>query len=134
MPRKGLTLTAAAVLGLAGFARTSVADEPATTRQAATWPGLARDGSVLLPNGWSLRPAGRQSKLGDFPVLAALHPTEPVLAVLHDLALAAHFFPRLLLLDHGRLVEDGAPADVLTPDRVRAVYGVDPKFVPFMAS
>lgn len=57
-----------------------------------------------------------------------------VLAVLHDLALAAHFFPRLLLLDHGRLVEDGAPADVLTPDRVRAVYGVDPKFVPFMAS
>ena len=33
-----------------------------------------------------------------------------VVAVLHDMALAAHFFPRLVLLDHGRLVADGPPA------------------------
>jgi DNA-binding beta-propeller fold protein YncE len=38
---------------------------------------------VLLPNGWSLRPAGRQTPLGDFPVLLALHPSEPIIAVLH---------------------------------------------------
>ena len=37
-----------------------------------------------------------------------------VLAVLHDLDLATHFFPRLLVLDGGRLVADGPPADVLT--------------------
>ncbi len=37
-----------------------------------------------------------------------------VLAVLHDLPLAAHFFPRLVLLDEGRVVADGAPADVLS--------------------
>ena len=49
----------------------------------AIWPGLARDGSVLLPNGWSIKEAGRQSRLGDFPVLAEIHPTEPVIAVLH---------------------------------------------------
>jgi YVTN family beta-propeller protein len=36
-----------------------------------------------LPSGWSLRPAGRQSKLGDFPVQIAVHPSEPVLAILH---------------------------------------------------
>ena len=30
-----------------------------------------------------------------------------VLAVLHDLSLARHFFPRLVMLDHGRLVADG---------------------------
>ena len=52
-----------------------------------------------------------------------------VLAVLHDLGLAAHFFPRLVLLDHGRIVADGAPAEVLTPDRIRAVFGVDPALV-----
>lgn len=52
-----------------------------------------------------------------------------VLAVMHDVALASHFFPRLLLLHEGRLVADGAPADVLTPERVRDVYGVDPQFV-----
>jgi iron complex transport system ATP-binding protein len=56
-----------------------------------------------------------------------------VLAVLHDLALAAHFFPRLVLLDEGRLVADGPPRDVLTPDRIRDVYAVDPRFVPSLA-
>jgi len=49
-----------------------------------------------------------------------------ILAVLHDLALARHFFPRLVLVDGGRVVADGPPRRVLDPDRVRAVYGVDP--------
>ena len=53
-----------------------------------------------------------------------------ILAVLHDLPLAAHFFERLILLDEGRIVADGIPADVLTPGRIREVYGVDPRFVP----
>lgn len=56
-----------------------------------------------------------------------------VLAVLHDLPLAAHFFPRLVLLDEGRLVADGPPEDVLTPERIRSVYGVDPRFLPALA-
>jgi iron complex transport system ATP-binding protein len=52
-----------------------------------------------------------------------------VLAVLHDVALAAHFFPRLVLLDHGAIVADGPPAEVLGPDRIREVFGVDPALV-----
>ena len=52
-----------------------------------------------------------------------------ILAVLHDIGLAAHFFPRLVLLDRGRIVADGPPADVLTPERIREVFGVDPGFV-----
>jgi len=52
-----------------------------------------------------------------------------VLAVLHDLGLAALFFPRLLVLDAGRLVADGSPAEVLTPGRIRDVFGVDPSVV-----
>ena len=52
-----------------------------------------------------------------------------VIAVLHDLRLAAAFFPRIALLDHGRLAADGRPAEVLTPDRVREVFGVDPALV-----
>ena len=48
-----------------------------------------------------------------------------VIAVLHDLALAAHFFPRLVVLDRGRVVADGDPREVLTDALVRAVFGVD---------
>jgi iron complex transport system ATP-binding protein len=56
-----------------------------------------------------------------------------VLAVLHDLPLAAHFFPRLVLLDRGRIVADGPAPEVLVPARIRDVYGVDPRFVPTFA-
>ena len=52
-----------------------------------------------------------------------------IVAVLHDLGLAAHFFPRLVLLDHGRLVADGEATDVLAPSRIREVFQVDPEHV-----
>jgi iron complex transport system ATP-binding protein len=52
-----------------------------------------------------------------------------VLAVMHDIALVRQFFDRLVLIDHGRLVADGLPADVITPANIRAVYGVEPSLV-----
>jgi iron complex transport system ATP-binding protein len=52
-----------------------------------------------------------------------------IVAVLHDLGLASLFFPRLVLIDGGRIVADGPPHEVLTPDRIREVFGVDPAIV-----
>ncbi len=52
-----------------------------------------------------------------------------VVAVLHDLGLAAAFFPRLVLLDHGRIVADGGPEEVLSGQRIRDVFGVHPSMV-----
>src|SRR5689334_12242253 len=46
-------------------------------------PGVQPGGSVLLPNQWSLRPAGKQVVIGDLPVNVALHPGGRWLAVLH---------------------------------------------------
>ena len=64
-------------------------------------------------------------------LLVALNEGEgtTVVAVLHDLGLAAHFFPRLVLLERGRVIADGPPAEVLTPARIRTVFGVDPALV-----
>lgn len=66
----------------AGFGLFSAAG--ADARPPATLPGIQRDGSVLLPNQWSLRPAGRQVIVGDFPVNLALHPGGRYVAVLHS--------------------------------------------------
>jgi YVTN family beta-propeller protein len=50
---------------------------------APRWPGRQADGSVLLPNMWSLRPAGTQVDLADFPVNIAVHPDGKFAAILH---------------------------------------------------
>ena len=52
-----------------------------------------------------------------------------VVAVLHDLALAANFFPRVAVMSGGRIVADGRPADTLDPGHIRSVFGVDPALV-----
>src|SRR5260370_19116552 len=58
--------------------------EPAPAkRPAPLLPGVQPGGSILVPNQWSMRPAGKQLVVGDFPVNLALHPTGRWLAVLH---------------------------------------------------
>jgi iron complex transport system ATP-binding protein len=47
-----------------------------------------------------------------------------VLAVLHDLNLAAMYCQRLYVLKSGRLMAAGSPREILTPDLIRDVYGV----------
>jgi len=46
-------------------------------------PGPQPDGSVILPNQWSLRPAGSQVGVGDFPAAIAMHPNGRHAVVLH---------------------------------------------------
>lgn len=48
-----------------------------------------------------------------------------IIGVFHDLNLAALYCDRLIMIQQGQLVADGTPAQVLTPGRVRDVYGVD---------
>ena len=48
-----------------------------------------------------------------------------VLMISHDLQIAAEFSQRLILLDHGNLVADGTPSEVLTEDMLRRVYHCD---------
>ena len=45
-----------------------------------------------------------------------------IVMVAHDLNLAAEFFPRLILMDHGRIAADGPPETVLQPQTIEAIY------------
>lgn len=58
-----------------------------------------------------------------FELLASLASDgKAVLVVSHQLNLVARFASQLVLLDHGRVVAAGAPADVLRPDVLEPVY------------
>ncbi len=48
-----------------------------------------------------------------------------VVVVLHDLNLASQFADRLLLLKTGKLLATGRPSDVLKPDLIYTVYGME---------
>ena len=47
-----------------------------------------------------------------------------VIAVFHDLNLAAAYAPRVAVLGAGRVMADGEPASILRPDLIREVFGV----------
>jgi DNA-binding beta-propeller fold protein YncE len=81
MPRY-FVLTALILLA-APLAAQDKQPEQQPAHQPRKLPGMQISGQVLLPNQWSLDPAGKQLKLGDFPVNIALHPKEPLAAVLH---------------------------------------------------
>ena len=57
-------------------------------------------------------------------------PDVVTVGVVHDLNLAARFADQIVLLDQGRVVAAGTAAEVLTAERIRGVFGVEPTFVP----
>ena len=70
----------------------------------------------------SLDPAHQFALLALFRAQAAAG--RGVAIVLHDLPLAARFADDAILIDQGASVAAGPVAEVLTPDRIAAVFGV----------
>lgn len=56
-------------------------------------------------------------------------PDVVTVGVVHDLNLAARFADQIVLLNHGRLVAEGSPTEVLKADLIREAFGVEPSFV-----
>ena len=52
-------------------------------------------------------------------------PGRAVLSVVHDLSLARRYGTHAVLLDHGKTVSQGLIADVMTPENLEQVYGMD---------
>lgn len=64
---------------------------------------------------------------------------QAVLVSLHDLALAARYADRALVLHEGRVAAEGPPVDALSPDVLRRVFGLTARWVdgpsgPLLAS
>ena len=52
-------------------------------------------------------------------------PGRAVLSVVHDLSLARHYGTHAVLLDRGKCVSQGPIGEVMTPENLRQVYGMD---------
>jgi cobalamin transport system ATP-binding protein len=52
-----------------------------------------------------------------------------VVAAMHDLTLASQYGDRIVLVDQGRIVAEGTAAEVLTAERLEALYGAQVRIV-----
>ena len=59
-------------------------------------------------------------------LLRALHsPEKTFVMILHDLNQAIHFCDELIVLDRGQIVANGKSEEVLTPELLKAVFGIE---------
>ena len=52
-------------------------------------------------------------------------PGRAVLSVVHDLSLARKYGTHAILMDHGKSISQGIISDVMTPDNLQQVYGMN---------
>ncbi|WP_240916182.1 ABC transporter ATP-binding protein [Sanguibacter sp. HDW7] len=91
---------------------------------------LAQDApTLLLDEPTAFLDLAQQASLLDLARTLA-HEGRTVLAVLHDLNLAAAFADELVVLDRGRVHAQGAPADVLTRELLAEVFGLRADLLP----
>jgi iron complex transport system ATP-binding protein len=85
---------------------------------------LAQDTPLILADEPTagLDPGHQIATLEQFGTLADAG--KSVLVSLHDLGLAARHCTRLVLMHRGRIVADGTPDDVLSPERLADVFGI----------
>ncbi len=90
---------------------------------------LARALAVEAPMLLADEPVAALDPLHQLQVMALLRKKaasgDGVVVVLHDLALAARFCDRLVLLDGGKVLAAGDPAAVLTDANLATAFGVD---------
>jgi iron complex transport system ATP-binding protein len=55
----------------------------------------------------------------------AAHAGGAILAIMHDLTLAARFADRVVVMDRGMVVADGLPAEAMSIERLAAVFGIE---------
>lgn len=109
----------------------SLADRDITTlsggerARAFAARALAVEAPVLLAD----EPVSALDPHHQLTVMGSLHRAAQeghlVIAVLHDLTLAARFANRIVLMKDGGIIAQGKPDRVLTPDLLRAVFAVD---------
>ena len=117
---------ALAAVGLEGFEdRTMNALSGGEQQRVQLAQALAQEPDVLLLD----EPTAHLDVHHQFEIMdrvaAEVEGGRTAIAAFHDLAFAARYADRLLVLHDGRLAADGPPPQVLTPDLLRTVFRMD---------
>jgi iron complex transport system ATP-binding protein len=92
---------------------------------------MAQDPEILLlDEPTTFLDIGYQVQLMDYVRQWQREQQLTVIAVLHDLNLAAQYCDRLIVLHEGKIEADGKPAEVVTEERIARVYGTTPIVLP----
>ena len=122
-------LTQTGVLDLAGRS----VDELSGGQRQRVWIAMAlaqRTDLLLLDEPTTFLDVAHQVEVLD--LLADLNRDlgRTIVMVLHDLNLAARYADHLVAMKDGRIVAEGAPADVVTEETVAEVFGLASRVVP----
>jgi len=91
---------------------------------------LAQDAPLLLlDEPTSALDLGRQQQVLELVDALRRENRLTVISAMHDLSLAGQFADRLILLDGGRLVANGTPAEVLSEETIGALYAASVRIV-----
>ncbi|MCR9072738.1 MAG: ATP-binding cassette domain-containing protein [Alphaproteobacteria bacterium] len=120
------TESALAMTNLMTFADRQVDTLSGGERQRAFLAMLmAQDAEcLLLDEPISALDVAQQIDVMSFVRRQAMEHGRSVVVILHDLNIAARFCDRLVVLSHGRVAGQGAPDDLIHPDRLETLYGV----------
>ncbi|WP_372797129.1 ABC transporter ATP-binding protein [Pontiella sp.] len=83
---------------------------------------------ILLDEPTSMLDIGHQSEVLAL-ARALARQGKTVVIVLHDLIAAARYADRLVAMKDGKRVAEGKPSDIVTPDLIRTLYGIDSTMV-----
>lgn len=94
--------------------------------------GLAQEPKILLLDE-PMANLDIQHQIGVAHLLRDLSRMKNILVIMisHDLNIASRFSDRILMLSDGYIYADGTPEEVIVPENIKVVYGVDSEVTSF---